>query len=176
MIELFWGCLIAGLLFAVISLVAGGFFGHGVGGLDHAFHFHGVDFLNPTTIFAAVMAFGGAGVLLVRYTSLSDTMTVAIAIAAALGLSSVVHVLYVRPMRRSESSLGFAEADLIGMTGRVTIPIPSTGYGEVMITIGGGNTCQVAASHDAREIPGGTVVVILEIREHALFVSPFDEH
>ena len=172
--ELFWSCLIGGIVFSILSLVAGDIFEHG---LDHVTGSLGehLEFLNPTTIVSAIATFGGAGVLLMEYSSLAGAPLVALAGLIAVGVAIGLHFVYIRPMRRGENSVAFSMADFPGMIGSVTIAIPSNGYGEVMMRVGAGNTNQIAASHDGRPIRAGEPVVVVEVRDDTLFVVPLDE-
>lgn len=173
MIDLFWGCLAGGILFALVSLLGGRAL-HRAHGLHGSLRFHALRFLHPMTIVGAVTAFGGAGVLLVRHAELSDPMLLVTAIAIALVFSVAIHFGYVRPMARSESSIGFSKNDYVGRTVLVTIPIPEGKRGQVMIRMGAGNTCEPAASFDGDAIPSGSQVVVIEVRDHILYVSPAD--
>jgi hypothetical protein len=173
MIDLFWGCLTGGILFALVSLVGGRTL-HRTHGLHGSIRFHALRFLHPLTIVGAVTAFGGAGVLLVRHAELSDPMLVAVAAAIALLFSVAIHFGYVRPMAGSETSIGFSKSDYVGRTVLLTIGIREGKHGQVMIRMGAGNTCEPAASFDGAAIPSGSQVVVIEVRDHILYVSPAD--
>ena len=56
----------------------------------------------------------------------------------------------------------------------VVIPIREAKRGQVMIRMGAGNTCEPAASFDGDAIPSGSQVVVIEVRDHILYVSPAD--
>ncbi|GIP50427.1 hypothetical protein J53TS2_40180 [Paenibacillus sp. J53TS2] len=157
--ALFWGCFVGGALFAVISALLGDLLGSW---LDGVFDFLSVDFLKPIITASAITSFGGAGILLDRYTGLGGAGVVVLAIVAAVLLSAGVYFAYVRPMENSENSTGFSESELPGKVGEVTVPIPAQGYGEVMVKLVGGNTLHIASSWDRKEIPAGTVVVVIE--------------
>jgi len=77
-------------------------------------------------------------------------------------------------MSNSETSLGFSMQEYVGKTGLVTIPIPDSGYGQVMITTGVGRSVQVAASFDHCDIPIGHQIVVVEVDGHALRVVPLE--
>jgi membrane protein implicated in regulation of membrane protease activity len=176
MIEVFWGCLIGGIVFALISLIGGHSFHHGTHVFhgSHHVHMRGLHLLNPLTIVGAITAFGGAGILLERYMVAGTLPIVAVAIVIALVMSVIVHFLIVRPMDRSESSLAFSQAEYVGMTGLVTVPIPASGRGQVMVRVGAGNTVEPAASFDDRPIPSGSQIIVVEVRDHTLYVSASD--
>lgn len=177
MIDVFWACLIGGTAFALVTLVGGGRHHgglHRLHGFRHALRFRLLRFLHPTTVVGAVTAFGGAGIMLAHYTALGGVPLAATAAAVALLLSVAVHFGYVRPMEGAESSMAFSVADFRGRSGIVTIAIAATGHGEVMIRMGAGNTCRIAASFEGTAIERGCTVVVVDVRNGILLVSPAD--
>jgi membrane protein implicated in regulation of membrane protease activity len=175
MMEIFWACLVGGSVFALVTALGGHLF-HRLHGLHHSLRFPGVRFLHPTSIIGAVTAFGGAGILLVRYTALEPVPLIAMAVCIAVLMSVAVHFAYVKPVSNSESSIGFSRAEYVGRSGLITVGVPDGGYGQVMIRMGAANTCQIAASFDCNEVPKGTTVVVVEIHDGVLYVSPIDVH
>lgn len=166
--ALFWGCFVGGALFAVISALLGDLIGSW---LDGIFDFLSADFLKPVITASAVTSFGGAGILLDRYTGLGSAGVVVFALLIALVLSVAIYFVYVRPMEKSENSTGYSASELPGKVGEVTVPIPADGYGEVMVTLVAGNTIHIASSWDSREIPAGTVVVVVDAKDGTVQVS-----
>src|SRR5689334_7064827 len=63
MIEIYWGCLIGGAIFALLSLLGGLHHLHGLHALHgahaHPGHGFGMDYLNPLTIIGGITGFGG---------------------------------------------------------------------------------------------------------------------
>ncbi|MFD2171062.1 protease [Tumebacillus lipolyticus] len=164
MLELFYGCLIGGILFAVITLIFG-----------HLFHIAGPEAFDPVIIVGWITSFGGTGVLLTTYTSLATWTVVFLAVTVALFLSIMLFFFYVKPMKRSENSTAFSLQDLTGRIGEVSVSIPAEGYGEVVLKIGAGLTNQIAASFDREAVPTGTKVLVVEAKESTLYVSRYDE-
>ncbi|MNZ85027.1 putative membrane protein YuaF [compost metagenome] len=78
-------------------------------------------------------------------------------------------------MENSENSVGFSNSELPGKLGEVTVPIPSNGYGEVMIKMVSGNTLHIASSWDGRDIPAGTLVVVVNTQDGVVQVSEMYE-
>jgi membrane protein implicated in regulation of membrane protease activity len=173
MLEVYWGCLIGGMLFAFITVIFGDLMSNLFDGLFEFLSFDGPDFLNPMVIVGGITVFGGAGILLSEYTSLVAFAIIIFAVLISITVSIMVYFFYVRPMQQSENSTGFSMEDLNGKIGEITIPVPATGYGEVMIGIGGGNTIQIAASFDKEEIPSGARVVVIKNDDGVLYVSQF---
>ncbi len=175
--DVFWSCLIGGALFALVTLVGGGLHKgglHRLGGGHHTFRFRLLRFLHPTTVVGAITAFGGAGIMLARATAWPDGTLALAAATVAVVISIAVHFGYVLPSERAETSLAFSVNDFKGHTGTVTIAIGAAGHGEVMVRMGAGNTCHIAASFDSAEIPRGCTVVVVDVKGGILLVSPID--
>ncbi|HEU4965480.1 MAG TPA: NfeD family protein [Bacilli bacterium] len=164
MLDFYLGCLIVGILIALITVL----FGDLLGDLIHLHHF------DTTTAFGGVTVFGGAGYLLTKYTSLGLWPVLVLAVLLATAIMLMLYFLYVRPMKNSENSTGFSLQDLAGKIGEVITTVPESGYGEVMIKIGAGNTNQIAASFDREAIPTGTKVVVVEAKDDTVYVSRLD--
>ncbi|MCC7437122.1 MAG: protease [Armatimonadetes bacterium] len=170
MLELYWICLVIGVLFSLATFIFGQAFD-----LDGALDIEGADFLNTTTIAAFITAFGGAGVLLATYAPIGAVAGLAAGLCVAFLASTAIQFLYVRPMERAERSVAFSVKELVGHTAHVTIPIPADGYGEVMLNVGGGNVCQIARSGDGNPIATGAQVVVIESASDSVTVIPFQE-
>ncbi|MEP0547870.1 MAG: NfeD family protein [Rhodothermales bacterium] len=169
MLDVYWICLVGGLIFSVLTLLLGDVLDGVLDGLD------GIDFLDPLSIVGGLTVFGGAGVVLTESMDLGGATTTAAAALIGVGLAVLMHFVYVRPMKRSENSTGFSLREYHGKLGEVITTIPATGYGEVLVKMGAGNTFRTAASFDGAPIPQGTRIVVVEIRDGDLLVTPFDE-
>jgi membrane protein implicated in regulation of membrane protease activity len=168
MITLYWSLLAGGVIFAVISVLLGDLISQAI---DGALDFLSVDFLQPMVIATAATSLGGAGILFSKYTSLGTLFVLVVSAVIAILLSVIVYFAYVKPMQNSENSTGFSIYDLQGKMGHVTVPIPSHGFGEVLIRVGAGHTNQIAASFEQEVISEGDRVVVVEVREDVLYVS-----
>jgi membrane-bound ClpP family serine protease len=118
---------------------------------------------------------GGAGILLEYYSGLRGISVLVLSVLCAVVVSVIVYFFYVKPMENSENSIGFSMQDLTGMIGEVNVPIPEAGFGEVIVKAGAGYTNQIAASFDGVEIEAGERVVIVEVKEHVLYVARLDK-
>lgn len=168
MVELYWGFLAGGVMFAV----AAGLFGDILSEwLDGMFDFMSVSFMKPVVIAGAVAGFGGAGILLDQYTPWPSALVLIASIVIALLLAAAAYFGYVLPMQNSENSVSFSMQDLSGKLAEVTIPIPADGYGEVMLQIGATHTNQIAASLENDAIEAGARVVVVHVKEGTLYVS-----
>ncbi|WP_289354776.1 protease [Paenibacillus sp. S-12] len=170
--TLYWGLLIFGVLYAIVSLLIGEVLSHVFDGLVGDSH---LTVLQPTILVSGLSTLGAIGILLGRYTAWQPTTILLTALAGAIVVSISVYFLYVRPMENSENSIGFSIAELAGKIGEVNVAIPAAGYGEVIVRIGAGVTNQIAASFDKEAIPSGTTIVVVEVKEDTLYVSPLTE-
>jgi len=170
--ALYLGCLVGGVLFALVTVILGDLVSNALDGL---LDFMSVDFLKPTVIASAVTVFGGAGILLTRYSGLNNVPNMLFAILIAIFISMTVFYLYVKPMENSENSTGYSIQDLIGRIGEITISLPALGYGEVMVKVGAGNVLHIAASLEQQELFAGTRVVIVSEVDGVLHVTEFED-
>lgn len=180
MTELYWACLLGGMAFSLLTFLLSDFFDHGIGssgdaGLDHG-SVHWAEVFHPIIIVSAITAFGGAGLITERVADVDAVSESAIAMAIAFVLSIGLYFLYVKPMRNRENSIGYSMAELPGRIGCVSTSIPASGYGEVLLSIAGSNTYQMASSMDGIAIPEGCNVVIVDVQENVLCVVPIDNN
>ncbi len=166
------GCLVFGVLFAIVSVIFGDVISSA---MDGALDFLSTDWLQPMTLATGVTMFGGVGWLLTDNSQFGTGAVLVLSLLAAIGSAVLIHLAYVRPMQRSENSTSFSMAELAGTIAEVITPIPASGCGEVLISAGaGGRSNQIAASFDGVEIEEGARVVVVETREHVLYVSKLD--
>ena len=174
MIEVYWGMLITGVIFAAVVLIFGDLLGDALDGIFEAVSPDSLDVLSPPVIVGAITIFGGSGILLTKYSPLNEPLVGILAGTASVVLSALIFFFYVKPMKRTESSIGFSVTELVGRPAEVSIPIPSQGYGEVSVKIGAGSTYQIAASANQKALAVGTRVVVVGIDDGTLLVVPFE--
>jgi membrane-bound ClpP family serine protease len=158
MTTLYWICLGGGfavtlLLFLVGDLLDGVLDALDV--LDGAF--------DPLALVAGTTVFGGAGLVLNAYASLGTVPEVALSVAVGVAAAVLLTVAYIRPMKRSENSTGFSQAEYAGKTGELSTSLTAEGFGEVVVRMGSATTFQTAASFDGTPIPSGARVVVVEV-------------
>jgi hypothetical protein len=170
--TLYLGCLALGIIFAVVSVLVGDLIGSALHGVFDMVSF---DFVNPAILAGGVTVFGGAGVLLSRYSGLEDGAILALSLLIAAFMGVVLHLVVVKPMKHSEMSSGFSMNELPGRIGEVTVPVPAAGYGEIMVKFGAGNSLHTAASFEHHPLPAGIKVVVVEVREGVALVSEFED-
>lgn len=165
--AIFLICLISGLLYSLATLI----FGHTS---EHA-HGH-LPVLQPILLVSGITAFGGAGFLLSRLTTLSAGVVLGLAVLIGAGLAVAAYYIWVEPMSRAENSTGYTMSQLHGKIAEVATTIPAEGLGEVYVSVISGTVYHMAASMEKRMIKEGTRVVVVEVRDHVLYVTPFPEY
>jgi len=175
MADVYLGCLIGGVLFALVSLLFSSAGGHHPDA-GHPDSGHGVhlEFLKPVVVVSAIAGFGGAGLMLHRLAALAPPLEAAAAVVVGIALGAGVWLLTVRSMRNAEQSVGYRLAELQGKVAEVVTAIPARGYGEIIVQIGGGFTSRPATSVAEERIAPGTRVVIVEVEEGEIRVVPFE--
>ncbi|MFD0713687.1 protease [Paenibacillus sp. GCM10027626] len=172
--ALFIACLAGGILFAVVSVIFGDWLSVALDGALDFLSLENHQWLQPTALVGAITVFGGAGLLLYRYSSFAAWTIIVLSVLIGIVAGAGVYFLYIRPMEQSENSTAYSMKDLSGALAEVLVPIPATGYGEVLVKVGAGHTNQIAASYEAVAIADGARVVVVEIKDGVLLVSPVE--
>lgn len=131
-------------------------------------------FLNPALILAFFTFFSASGYVLEKITSLPPLLTILIAAITAIILDTLLNVFVLLPMASAEESLGYTEDSLKGRIGRIIIPVPENGFGEIFIESKSGMISRPAASFDNEIIEEGKKVLVLDIKDGVLYVVPYE--
>lgn len=174
--TLFLSCLIGGVLFAIISVLLGDWLSASLDGALDFLSVEGYSLFRPTVIASWITVFGGAGMLLNKYTQLGNITVLIVTFLIATALAVGLYLIYIRPMEQSENSVGFSIYELSGLIGEVLVPIPHNGFGEVIVQVGAARSHHIAASFDGTPIPSEARIIVVEVdaSEGVLFVSKFD--
>lgn len=177
-------CLLAGLLFTLISGLAGHVFhggdghdvvgtgGHAEAGFDNS-GIPGISFFSPVVLASFVTAFGGFGILFtdIRATSsvwLSAPLSIVGALIVAFGVLSIFNAIFKRTQSSSESHV----ATLVGLPASLTTPIPEHGVGEIAYVQASTRYTAPARSEDGAAIGAGRTVRITRVVGTQFFVEP----
>ena len=176
MTALYWWCLGGGFAVSLLLVVLGDVLEAAMDALDgalDAFDLGGA--FDPLSGVFGLTTFGGTGLLLDAYAALGTPLELTVAAAVGIVSAVVLHTVYVAPMKRSENSTAFSQAEYAGKTGELTTGVPAGGFGEVVVRMGASTTFQTAASFSGAPIPSGAAVVVVEVDgEGVLRVAPLD--
>jgi membrane protein implicated in regulation of membrane protease activity len=99
----------------------------------------------------------------------------AVALVGSLALTTLLYLFVLLPLSNAEESIGLTDEALVGRVGRLTVPIPEGGYGEVLIETVTGSLLKTAQSLDGTSISTDHRVVIIEVKGNIAIVMPYDE-
>jgi len=132
-----------------------------------------ISFFNFGSMAAFLAWFGGTGYILTRYYSVWFIVTLAISIASGLGAAAVVFWFLAKVLMSHESPLDPADYDMVGVLGKLSIPIRAGGTGELIYSQGGTRRVAGARSEDGAAIPKGAEVVVTRYEKGIAYVRPW---
>lgn len=86
----------------------------------------------------------------------------------------MLHLFVLVPLSSAEESLTYREDDLRGRLGKVITAVPVDGFGEVLIEGIGGTISKSAISFENEQISYGTVVLVVDVKNGVLSVTPHE--
>jgi len=192
--EIYLICFGVGTLWSVVSILFGGTHsshgahGHahlGHGHIGHAGHAHGhahsggsssSDWANwlgvlltPGAIAVFLAWFGGVGYILTRHSSFGRWLDLVIAILLG-AVGAFLLGSFLKWLQSHEKPLEAADTEMVGMLGRVSCTIRSSGVGEIIFVRNGSRRSVPARSEDGREIHREEEVVVTRYEKGIAFV------
>lgn len=178
----FFLCLLAGLIYAVISLIMSG----GFGGADAAevSADSGIDTgdiggeitfspVSPVVIATFVTAFGAGGIVGTEGLKWNAFPATSLAVGSGLVIAGLVYGVLNAVYKRTQGSSEARSDDLIGMTAEVITPISAEGNGEVAYVVRGARFTGAARSVDKKMIDKNSLVEIVRVVGSTLYVRPW---
>jgi membrane protein implicated in regulation of membrane protease activity len=175
-------CLMVGLVFTLVSVVAGHFFGghdahvagsggHAEAGADSS-DMPGISIFSPTVMASFITAFGGFGLIFSQFPATSKTiasasLSIFCALLVAGGLYKFLSVIF----RHTQSSSESRVARLVGTEASVITPIPENGVGEIAYVVGGTRYTAPARVENGTAIAGGKSVKITRVVGTQFYVT-----
>lgn len=182
MTTLFYAvCLVAGLLFTILSALLGHVFhggdgdigtgGHAEAGFDNS-GIPGISFFSPMVLASFVTAFGGLGIV---FTGIEKTSSVWISaplsIAGAFCTALLVLWIFNAVFTRTQSSSEGHVAGLVGASASIITPIPDHGVGEIAYVQASTRYTAPARSDSGGAIEAGATVKITRVIGTQFFVD-----
>ena len=181
-------CFLIGFSLSALALLAGSVHLH----LPHLHIEHGIHvppaqaggagvrgaelpWLNFGTIAAFLAWFGGTGYLLEHYYGVWFVAALGVATLSGLGGASLVFWFLAKVLMAREAPLDPADYDMVGVLGKLTMPIRSGGTGELVYSQEGTRRVAGARSEDGAAIPKGVEVVVTRYEKGIAYVRPWDE-
>jgi membrane protein implicated in regulation of membrane protease activity len=177
-------CFLLGLALSLLSVLTGSAHLH----LPHMHvphvhiqgpHIHtpeaeGIPWLNFGTMTAFLAWFGGTGYLLERYYAVWFLIALGIAVLSGLGGAAIVF-WFLAKLTSDERTLDPADYDMVGVLGKLSIPIREGGTGEMIYSQEGVRGVSGARSEDGTAIVKGTEVVVQRYEKGIAYVRRWED-
>jgi len=134
----------------------------------------GVPWLNFGTMTAFLAWFGGTGYLLERFYAVWFLVALAIALLSGLGGAAIVF-WFLAKLASDDVALDPADYDMIGVLGKLSIPIREGGTGEIIFSQEGVRRVSGARSDDGTAIPKGAEVVVQRYEKGIAYVRRWED-
>lgn len=180
-------CFVVGFLFSLFAFLGGGLhwhlphLPHSGGGAAHASHagagrHAGPSPFNLATLAAFLAWFGGTGYLVSRFSSLWFVFGLGIAVASGVVGGAVIYLFLSRVLMASDGNMDAADYEMVGVLGRITMPIREGGTGELIYSQAGTRrSCGARADHTGAAIPKGSEVVVTRYEKGLAYVRLWKE-
>jgi membrane protein implicated in regulation of membrane protease activity len=143
----------------------------------HAPHAGGgwLGIINIGTVAAFLAWFGGTGYLLRQYYMVGFLVALGAALLSGFAGAAILFWFLAKFLVREDEELDPADYDMIGVLGRVSSTIRSSGTGEMMFSQMGSRRSASARSESGMEISKGTEVVVTRYEHGIAYVRRWDE-
>ena len=158
------------LIFVGLGTILYLFFGDVADGIGE-----GLPIFNPSVILSFITMVAAAGYILEKFAWFSSGMNIVIALVLGAILSTLFYLFILVPLKSADVSLAYTEESLGGQLGKVIVPIPIDGYGEVVIESVSGMITKRATGFDNEAIDYDATVLIVEVKEGTLFVKVYEK-
>ena len=136
---------------------------------------NGASWFNLGTMAAFLAWFGGTGYLLDHYYGVWFVVALGVATLSGLGGASVVFWFLAKVLMKREEALDPADYDMVGVLGKLSMPIRAGGIGELIYTQGGTRRVSGARAESGAAIAKGTEVVVTRYEKGIAYVRPWEE-
>jgi membrane protein implicated in regulation of membrane protease activity len=183
-------CFLIGVTLSVLSFVGGSFHlphvhvhlphAHVPHAGGHVAAGHGgqsaeMPFFNFATITAFLAWFGGSGYLLTRYSALTVTLIMLIAVMVGLIGAAFIFWFVAKFLMKHDRELDPADFDRVGVLGHIVSPIRAGGTGEIVFSQAGTRHTCGARSDNGEALPKGTEIIVTRYEHGIAYVRKWDE-
>ncbi len=135
----------------------------------------GVSPFNPPSLAAFLAWFGGTGYLLTRFSSVWVRFGLIVSVISGLLGGSIIFVFLSRVLISEEENMDPADYEMVGVLGRLSMPIREGGTGELLYSQMGTRRVCGARSENGSAIAKGSEVVVTRYERGIAFVRLWSE-
>jgi hypothetical protein len=134
-----------------------------------------VSAFNPPTIAAFLAWFGGTGFLLTRYSALRVGIELLLSVVVGLVGGAIVFLFLSRVLMTEDENMDPADYEMVGVLGRLCIPIREGGTGEMIYSQAGTRRVCGARSDDGTSVAKDAEVVVTRYEKGIAYVRLWSE-
>jgi len=200
--DFYLTCFAVGFLLSAVSFIAGGLRWHlhlphagghvgaghvaaghapvphantGTGTAAHTGRQAAVSPLNFITLTAFLAWFGGTGFLITRFSSIWFALGLLIAMGAGLFGAAIVFLFLTRVLISHEENMDSADYEMVGVLGRISMPIRENGTGEIIYSQAGTRRTCGARSENGHALEKGAEVMVARYEKGIAYVKRWEE-
>jgi hypothetical protein len=142
---------------------------------NHAQHTTSVSPFNPPSVAAFLAWFGGTGYLLTRFSALWVGVALSLSVISGLIGGAIIFFFLSKVLISDEECLDPADFEMVGVLGKLSVPIREGGTGELIYSQMGTRRVCGARSEDGSAVPKGTEVVVTRYERGIAYVRLWSE-
>ncbi|MBZ5665171.1 MAG: hypothetical protein LAO30_11260 [Acidobacteriia bacterium] len=141
----------------------------------HTGHQASVSPFNFVTLTAFLAWFGGTGFLITRFSSIWFALGLMISLGAGLFGAGLVFLFLTRVLISHEENMDAADYEMVGVLGRISMPIRENGTGEIIYSQAGTRRTCGARSENGSAIEKGAEIVVTRYEKGIAYVRLWEE-
>ena len=141
----------------------------------HTGHHAPVSPFNFITLTAFLAWFGGTGFLITRFSSIWFALGLLIALGAGLFGAGIVFLFLTRVLISHEENMDSADYEMVGVLGRISMPIRESGTGEIIYSQAGTRRTCGARSENGNALEKGAEIVVTRYDKGIAYVRLWEE-
>jgi hypothetical protein len=145
------------------------------GGAAKAAHGSSVSPFNPPSLAAFLAWFGGTGYLLTRFSTMWVGFGLSVSVISGLVGGTSIFLFLSRVLISDEESMDPADYEMVGVLGKLSMPIRQGGTGELLYSQMGTRRVCGARSEDGGAISKGAEVVVTRYEKGIAYVRLWSE-
>lgn len=134
----------------------------------------GSPFLNPAVVLSFITFLAATGYIMELTTDWNSGFIFTMSLIIAFVLDLLLYFFILLPLSSAEVSLAYTDESLIGQVGKVIVPVPANGFGEIVIESVNGIVSKRAAGYENAPIDYGKEVLIIEVLNGTFVVKEYE--
>ena len=134
----------------------------------------GNPFLDPAVVLSFITFAAAAGYIMELTVNWNSGLILTVALGISFVLDLLLYFFVLLPLASAEVSLAYTEESLMGQVGRVIVPIPIDGFGEIVIETVNGLISKRAIGYENTAIEYDKEVLIIEVKNGTFIVKEYE--